>query len=438
MDTSNPESSSTAAARDPDEEPTDEAKQEALQHARAYGKFKRRSWITSRDDHIPYVLYGSQSITSIMLGDSMIQRMMTNDGTGDARSLELWPSQKLWPDQGPGGLLEFNLRREAQRLPPLVRINGMLNAGCGGDKIENVIYRLAGDRGNEVKGLADALMTSKRARKVKLWVIHAGTNNLHPRRGFTDESVQAFRVLLKTILDISGKSVHILVTGLFYRKDIKDEFVDQANAKLKKIVDDLVWEDSPDYPGPEHQPTVEGVAQPESGNDGNAPKVVDEKGKGKALGPEERRDSAIGVPITPAVTSETADIKGKGKEKEVIPDIPEATVEEDTGGPQPTEWDTTMPHLEPDRGPRISSADPETVEPRSEIPDNKPTTMTSKDGSADHKPPRIQFSPAPRGEDPKMWLVDNVHLHEEGYRIWTRDLFPKVKEMLSYAEKASP
>ncbi|KAK7747513.1 hypothetical protein SLS53_001768 [Cytospora paraplurivora] len=371
-----------------------------------------------------------------MLGDSMIQRMRTNDGTEDARSLELWPSQKLWPDQGPGGLLEFNLRREAQRLPPLVRINGMLNAGCGGDKIENVIYRLVGDRVNDVQGLADALITSKRAPKVKLWVIHAGSNNLHPKRGFTDESVQAFHVLLKTILDISGKAVHILVTGLFYRKDIKDEFVDQANVKLKKLVDDLVWEDSPNYPGPEHQPAEEHVSQPEAGNDGDAPKV-DVKGKGKAIGPEERRDSAIGVPITPAVTSETADIKGKGKEKEVIPDIPEAPVEEDTGGPQPTGRDTTVPHIEPDRGPRISSEGPETVEPRPENPENKPTTRTSKDGSADHRAPRIQFLPAPRGDDPKMWLVDNVHLHEEGYRIWTRELFPKVKEMLSYAEKAS-
>lgn len=437
MDTSNAESS-TAPAQDTDEEPTDQAKEEALQRARASGNFKRRSWMTSRDGHIPQIFNGSQAITSILLGDSMVQRMRTQDGAREATSLELWPSQEMLPDKGPGGLLEFNVQRVAESLPPLVRINGMLNAGCGGDKIENIIYRLVGDRANEVKGLADALMTSRRARKVKLWVIHAGTDDLQPKRGLTDDSVQAFRVLLKTILDISGKSLHILVTGLFYRKDIKDDLVDEANAKLSKLVDDIVWEDSPDYPGPEHQLAGEVVSPPGSGNDKDAAKVVDVKGKGKELGPEERRDSAIGVPITPAVTSETADIKGKGKEKEVIPDIPEATAEEDTGGPHPTERDSTTPPLEPDRGPWISSEDPEALEPRREIPENEPTTRTSRDGSADHNYPRIQFFPAPRGKDPKLWLADNVHLNEEGYRIWTRELFPKVKEMLSYAEKVSP
>lgn len=74
---------------------------------------------------------------------------------------------------------------------------------------------------------------------IRLWVVQAGTNNLSPKKGLTDADRDALRVLLETLLDVNpadGEECRMLVTGLFYRKDVANELVDEANAKICGVV----------------------------------------------------------------------------------------------------------------------------------------------------------------------------------------------------------
>ncbi|KUI53056.1 hypothetical protein VP1G_00459 [Cytospora mali] len=459
MDKAEAESSATAAARaaktalkdafttapkststeGPTGDVTEEATQDQWADARKFTRYKLRSLTISREEHLPMVEGASQAISAILLGDSMIERMTT---TGKTNSLQLWPSETMFPQMD---LEDTNLRRQPLRLPQIVRISGMLNAGCGGDKIENILYRFIGDPEQDLMGLAEALSTPKRKHKVKLWVVQAGTNNLHPKKGLTDQSVQAFGVLLESILNISDVSTHILVTGLFYRKDIKKELVDQANTKLKNLVDEIAREIAPEDTESEQHPAEKSVSRFDFATGTTAAQAIKNKGKDK-VDPEERRDSAIGIPISPAVTREGADMKGKGKAKDVPPSTQKLAINKQNGGSSPVHRDPTMPQNKPNRCPIIFEQDPEAVGKRREIPtptrqgptESAPTERPSQLQAAGYDYPRIQFLPAPAANDPETWLEDHVHLHEEGYRLWMRKLFPKAKEMLTHAEEASP
>ncbi|ROW08454.1 hypothetical protein VMCG_03182 [Cytospora schulzeri] len=444
MDETQAESSADGAARATKTAPESIPSKHSLSEAQKVSKYKSRSLETSRDEHLPKVFGASQAISVVFLGDSMIERMTTTGKTG---SLHLWPSETMCPEEEPQiGLRDTNIRRNALCLPDLVRVSGVLNAGCGGDKIENIIYRLIGDPERGLTGLAAALSTTKRQHKVKLWVIQAGTNNLHPKKGLTDASLQAYRVLLESILDIADRSTHILVTGLFYRKDIKNELVAQANTKLKKLVHDLDRELLSHHPDPEQQFTEGVVSRFATHTD--VPQAIKVKDKGKAADPEERRDSAIGVAISPTATREGVDVKGKGKgkAKEEPPTTQETHMDEKHGSQLSTDRDPTMPQFKPNWWPSIFAKDPEAVGITRKPPASmggEPSGMSPAEWLSGHKEtdyhhPRIQFLPAPWANDPETWLEDHVHLHEEGYRLWTRKLFPKVKEMLLHAEEASP
>ncbi|KAI8166587.1 hypothetical protein K4K49_007705 [Colletotrichum sp. SAR 10_70] len=111
------------------------------------------------------------------------------------------------------------------------RLQGVFNAGVGGDKFENVIYRLTGssDPLRPLGGLLDAL----RNRSVKLWVLHVGTNNLHPKRGLRDPDLALLRLIVEALLGMGGK---ILLVGLFRRMDINDELVVKANENYLELV----------------------------------------------------------------------------------------------------------------------------------------------------------------------------------------------------------
>lgn len=424
----------------PTDKPTNGSPEDPWSDTRKLSKYKARSLETLRDEHLPKILGANQAISVVFLGDSMIERMTTTGKTG---SLQTWPSDTMWPEMD---LEDTNLGRKALHLPELARISGALNTGCGGDKIENILYRLVGDPERGLTGLAEALSSPERQREIKLWVVQAGTNNLHPKNGLTDASVQAYRVLLESILDASDESTHVLVTGLFYRKDIKKELVAQANEKLKKLVYELAWELSPDYPNVKQQSTEMGVPLIDSTTIADAPQATKAKGEGESIDPEKRRDSVINFAITPTVTREGADIKGKrkGKAKEAPSGTQEPPADKKTGGQISTDQDPTMPQFKPDWWPEIFQEDPKAVGMSREFPVSnrqEPSGSAYRAGSCERREssyeyPRIQFLPAPGENDPETWLEDHVHLHEEGYRLWTRRLLPKVKEMLTHAEVA--
>ncbi|KAK9773166.1 putative SGNH hydrolase-type esterase domain-containing protein [Seiridium cardinale] len=196
----------------------------------SHAKFKERSFDTSKNVHIQ-TLRSLHIVPSVMLlGDSMIERFQTTGhspnfvpGSPD-RPPQPWPSPILLSDK----CLE-SLTRSAQ--VGVQRIEDVFNAGVGGDKFENILYRLHGDPSRQLPGLMEQLAEND----IKLWVVHAGTNNLHPKRGLSDASISAQRILLQAVLRISKPGTKIMLTGLFYRLDIPDRLVDEANVKMESL-----------------------------------------------------------------------------------------------------------------------------------------------------------------------------------------------------------
>ncbi|KAF3022634.1 hypothetical protein E8E14_013960 [Neopestalotiopsis sp. 37M] len=207
-----------ASSADFQPRPSLSAHQILVQHQ---SKFKERSFATSKNEHIALLGSLPEGPQIVLLGDSMIERMQT---TGQSASLQPWPSASI--------LTDADLESERLKGCAHQRLDGVFHAGVGGDKYENILYRLHGDEERQLPGLLDTLRLSD----INLWLIHAGTNNLHPKRGLSDASVEVLRLVLESILAVSTPQTKILLSGLFYRTDIADHLVDEANMKLECLV----------------------------------------------------------------------------------------------------------------------------------------------------------------------------------------------------------
>ncbi len=202
-----------------------------------FAKPKDRSRDTSKDVHIPLLQshlakFPSDGPKLVFLGDSMLERMQW---TGESPNFPApWPSQTLLPDTAKVLQDKPEKYPEHQR-----RLHGTFNAGVGGDKIQNVIYRLVGD---EEKGLPALLPIL--APSVREWVVHIGTNNLVKKKGLSARDLVALEELVKVLLTVSPGN-RVLLTPLFDRTDMlpdKDgdvDVVDIANKNIKGIVERL-------------------------------------------------------------------------------------------------------------------------------------------------------------------------------------------------------
>lgn len=213
-------------------------------------RHKARSLDTARE-HLKTVENRGHEVVVGLLGASMIERMKT---TGQCDTLQSWPSETMASDSD---IQAMNDARDDTDAAPIARIQGVANFGCGGDKIQNVLYRVMGDADMDLKGLAQELHPSTggcltQRRKQRLWVIDAGTNNLHKNHGLRGTDLHAMEILLKTLHHFSRLGTKFLVTGVFYRTDIPNELVDQANDALKGLVARLDRE-FPDAPKPTEQ-----------------------------------------------------------------------------------------------------------------------------------------------------------------------------------------
>lgn len=191
-------------------------------------RFKIRSYETSLNSHLRILQScaetPSTSPSVIFLGDSMLERFITTGNSPNFTSP--WPSPTLLPTLPDNG---------SSRLPHI------LNAGVGGDKIQNMAYRLLGSDSEDspLPSLAAAIANLK---SVKLWVVHAGANNLNPKRGLSDQDAAALEVLLRAVLKIDGAprvSTRVIMTAILYRKDVSDEKVDDANRKIQDVITKL-------------------------------------------------------------------------------------------------------------------------------------------------------------------------------------------------------
>jgi hypothetical protein len=108
------------------------------------------------------------------------------------------------------------------------------NAGVGGDKTENVLYRLS------QCGLYDILKTAQREQKcdIKLWILASGTNNLHAKRGLSTKDAESWKVLVQACRRIAPRS-QVLCCDVFYRTDVRDGVVDEGNDMLERMVEGM-------------------------------------------------------------------------------------------------------------------------------------------------------------------------------------------------------
>lgn len=243
------ESSATASKRAQDAAPGS-LPESLLATAHELKRHKARSLDTARV-HLKTVEERAHEVVVGLLGDSMIERM---GSTGQWDTLESWPSETMASD---AAILAMNDAGDDTDATPIARLQGVANFGCGGDKIENVLFRVLGDTDMNLKGLARELgPTSEgcltKRRNQKLWVIQAGTNNIHKTQGLRDADLHSMEILLKTLHHLSRPGTKFLVTGLFYRMNIPKGRVDQANDKLKSLVARLCQE-FPDAPRPTEQ-----------------------------------------------------------------------------------------------------------------------------------------------------------------------------------------
>ncbi|OAL51354.1 hypothetical protein IQ07DRAFT_586885 [Pyrenochaeta sp. DS3sAY3a] len=109
------------------------------------------------------------------------------------------------------------------------------NAGCGGDKNENVLYRLEQGLYTLLKSSQESMATAPKTCDIALWILASGTNNLHAKHGFRHPDVASWKVLVETCLRIAPRS-RVLACDVFYRKDVKDELVEAGNEMLRDVV----------------------------------------------------------------------------------------------------------------------------------------------------------------------------------------------------------
>lgn len=160
------------------------------------GKYKERSDKTHHSVHAPLILEkSSEPIWCLLLGDSMLERFKT---TGIHTEL----GQRTFPE--------------------------ICNVGVGGDRIQNVLYRLGS------KGLFQGL----KSRVVKHVILQMGTNDLRPKRGLNSQALEQYGLVLEAVHRAAAE-VRILVTGLMPRKDVEQSFTDQSNVDLQQLVQDL-------------------------------------------------------------------------------------------------------------------------------------------------------------------------------------------------------
>lgn len=162
----------------------------------ASGKYKERSNQTHDTVHAPLLLQRpGELIECLLLGDSMLERLKT---TGAHTEI----AQCSFPQ--------------------------IFNAGVGGDRVQNVLYRLG------TKGLYHAL----HVRDVKHAIIQMGTNDLRPKQGMTPDALWHYALVLEAVYR-AAPGVKILVTGLLPRRGEGQVLIDQSNANLEQLVRDF-------------------------------------------------------------------------------------------------------------------------------------------------------------------------------------------------------
>lgn len=159
-----------------------------------------------------------QSPRTLLIGDSLLERLKT---------LPTPPLQTI--------LLGFSAIEHLKDPPSdsaqfqLTTLPSSINLGCGGDKIENVIYRLYAGTYRLLLPLSPS---------IKLIILQVGTNNLRPLRPLTATECAKYSLLLAALLKIAPGAT-LVCSGLFNRRDIPEGVVGGSNDAMKEVVEGL-------------------------------------------------------------------------------------------------------------------------------------------------------------------------------------------------------
>lgn len=155
---------------------------------------------------------------TILIGDSLLERLKT-PWNPPFQTIPLDPSAIEHLNNFPPGSAQLQL----------TTLPSSINLGCGGDKIENVLYRL-------YAGTYRLLLPFSPF--IKLIILQVGTNNLRPLRPLTAIECAKYSLLLAALLKIAPDAT-LVCSGLFNRRDIPDGVVGASNDALKKVVENL-------------------------------------------------------------------------------------------------------------------------------------------------------------------------------------------------------
>lgn len=159
-----------------------------------------------------------ESPRTLLIGDSHLERLKTFP-TAPLQTKLLGSSAIEHLKTLPTGSAQYQLTT----LPSSV------NLGCGGDKIENVLYRLYAGTYRLLLPLSPS---------IKLIILHVGTNNLRPLHPLTATECAKYSLLLAALLKIAPGAT-LVCSGLFHRRDIPDGVVGESTDELKKVVEEL-------------------------------------------------------------------------------------------------------------------------------------------------------------------------------------------------------
>lgn len=199
-----------------------------LSKLQAFSKFKERSHNTYDKVHLPELNARLDMALDLPSASGLAQ-----DDDLFVRRPDLGNTSKIEVVYLGNSMLERF--QTTGRQTQLGKLDTAWNAGCGGDKNENVIYRLC-------QGMYDILKKAHTQSNpkcaIKVWVLALGTNNLHHKRGLRAADVASYKLLVESCLRIAPGSV-VLACDVFYRKDVADGVVDASNEALKNVVEDM-------------------------------------------------------------------------------------------------------------------------------------------------------------------------------------------------------
>lgn len=163
-------------------------------------------------------------LQTLLIGDSLLEHLKTLPS--DLQSLGKDNNE---PSLQTDLIGSSSIERSQQQSIRIAAIHRCLNLGVGGDRIENILYRLS---------LGTYSLLLPHSPHLRLVIVQVGTNNLGPKRSLKPNILWKYGLLIQALLRIAPKA-QVLCSGLFRRKDVPDRVMAESVSGLRGVVEDL-------------------------------------------------------------------------------------------------------------------------------------------------------------------------------------------------------